>query len=461
MLTILGGVPRNGRACDGVARRDFLRIGGLVGLGGLPATTLADVLGASATVAPATAPRGPGSGPPGRRPKSVIMIYLPGGPPHQDMVDLKPDAPSEVRGEFRPIATSVPGIQVCELLPRIAGMMDKFAVIRSIVGATGDHYSFQCLTGRSHQRQPPGGWPEFGAVVSRLRGAAEAAAPPYVGLSPKMQHRPYNSGNPGFLGPAFAPFQPNGEGRGDLVLSGITLERLADRFALRRALDRFNRQADSSGMVDGMDAFQRQAVGMLTSSALAEALDVTREPQAVRDRYGKGTDKHQGDGAPRLMEQFLVARRLVEAGVRCVTVSYSFWDYHGKNFASCRENLPQLDQGVSALVEDLHQRGLAEDVTVVVWGEFGRTPKINKDAGRDHWPSVSCALLAGGGLRTGQVIGATDRVAGEVIDRPVRFEEVHATLYDRLGIDVKSTVVDLAGRPHSVTDHHPPLRELV
>jgi hypothetical protein len=339
-------------------------------------------------------------------------------------------------------------------------MMDKFAVIRSLVGATGDHYSFQCLTGRSHQRQPPGGHPEFGSVVAKLKGAARPAAPPYVGLSPRMQHRPYNSGKPGYLGPSCTPFQPNGDGAGDLVLSGLTLDRLGDRGGLVRALDSFNRTADRTGMMDGMDAFQQQAFGVLTSSALAEALDVSKEPQSVRDEYGYGTEKHQGDGAPRLMQQFLAARRLVEAGVRCVTLSYSFWDYHGNNFANCRENIPQLDQGVSALVNDIHRRGLDKDVTVIVWGEFGRTPKINKDAGRDHWPNVTCALLAGGGLRTGQVIGSTDRVAGEVKDRPVRFEEVHATLYHRLGIDHLSTVNDLSGRPQYITDHHAPLPEL-
>ncbi len=162
------------------------------------------------------------------------------------------------------------------------------------------------------------------------------------------------------------------------------------------------------------------------------------------------------------MQQFLAARRLVEAGVRCVTISFSFWDYHGSNFKLSRENLPPLDQGVTALVEDLHQRGLDKDVTVVVWGEFGRTPKINSNAGRDHWPNVSCALLAGGGLRTGQAIGATDRQAAEVADRPVRFEEVHATLYNRLGIDpLATTVHDLSGRPQYLTDHYQPLAELV
>ena len=276
-----------------------------------------------------------------------------------------------------------------------------------------------------------------------------------------MQHTPYNSGKPGFLGPAFAPFQPNGEGKDDLVLQGISLDRLADRQGLVRAFDQFKRTADASGMMDGMDAFQRQAFGVLTSSQLSEALNLEKEPPSVRDRYGAGTAQHQGDGAPRLMPQFLLARRLVEAGVRCVTLSFSFWDYHGANFANARANLPPLDQGVSALVEDLHQRGLDKDVSVVVWGEFGRTPKINAAAGRDHWPNVSCALVAGGGMRTGQVIGSTDRQAAEAKDRPVRFEEVFATLYNRLGISHETTVTDLSGRPQYITDHYQPIGELI
>jgi hypothetical protein len=448
MLSIVGGTQPRGRMCDGIARRQFLTIGGLAGLGGVGGLSMPELL------------RAESAGGTLRR-KSVIMIFLPGGPPHQDMFDLKPDAPSEVRGEFRPIATNVPGIQMCELLPRLARITDKLAIVRSIVGATGDHYSFQCMTGRSHQRQPSGGWPELGSVVAKLEGATTPATPAYVGLSPRMQHTPYNSGKPGFLGPAYAPFQPNGDAKGDLVLSGLTLERLGDRGRLQAALDTFNRKVDATGLMDGMDTFQQQAFGVLTSSALADALDVSKEPQAVRDRYGYGTEKHQGDGAPRLMQQFLAARRLVEAGVRCVTLSFSFWDYHGGNFVNCRANLPDLDQGVSALIEDLHDRGMADDVTVVVWGEFGRTPQINKDAGRDHWPNVSCALLAGGGLKTGQVIGATDRAAATVVERPVRFEEIHATLYNRLGIDHLSTIRDLTGRPQYLTDHHAPLPELV
>ena len=444
MLTILGQGVQN-RFCDRVSRRGFLRIGSLA-MGGL---AMSDILRAEAAM---------GS----RSHKAVIMVYLPGGPPHQDMFDLKPDAPAEVRGEFKPIKTNVPGIEICEHMPRLAGMMDKLVPIRTIVGATGDHYSFQCLTGRSHRRQPSGGWPELGSVVARLQGSTSPAMPPFVALSPKMQHMPYNNGKPGFLGAAYAPFQPNGEGKDDLVLQGVTLERLGDRKGLVSAFDNLNRTVDSTGMMEGMDAFQRQAFGVLTSSKLAEALNVEKEPKELRDRYGYGTPQHQGDGAPRLMQQFLMARRLVEAGVRCVTLSYSFWDFHGQNFAGARGDLPLLDQAVSALVEDLHNRGLDKDVSVVVWGEFGRTPKINAAAGRDHWPNVSCALLAGGGMHTGQAIGTTDRTAAEAKDRPVHFEEVFATLYNRLGIDAgTASVNDLSGRPQYLTDHWSPMRELI
>ncbi len=442
MLTISGG---GSRFCDGVSRRSFLRIGAL-GLGGL---TLADLLRAEDRAGA------------GRVQKSVIMVYLPGGPPHQDFVDLKPDAPSEVRGELKPIDTKVPGIQVCELLPRLAAIMDKLVVIRSIVGSDGGHDDFQCLTGRS-MRQRPGNWPSFGSVVSKLLGSTTPALPPFVGLEPVMQHRPYNSSGTGFLGPAHRSFRPNGEAKNDLVLQGITVERLADRRSLLTSLDRLRREADAGALLDGHDAFVRQAYGILTSSRLAEALDYRREDPRVVARYGKGDPSPRGDAAPRLNEQFLVARRLIEAGVRCVTVAYGFWDYHGSNFKLAREDMPMFDQALSALVEDLHQRGLDQDVSVVAWGEFGRTPQINKDAGRDHWPRVSCALLAGGGMRTGQAIGATDRLAGEAVDRPVHFGEVFATLYHNLGLDLDhTTVADLSGRPQYLVDGHKPIAEVI
>lgn len=400
----------------------------------------------------------------GRTQKSVIMIFLAGGPPHQDMFDLKMDAPSEIRGEFTPVSTNVPGIQICELFPRLARIMDKLVIIRSIVGAHGGHDALQCFTGRSPRNAPPGGWPSIGSVMTRLQGPASAGAPPFVGLSPKTAHRPWGDpGQPGFLGPGCAPFQPNGGGSGDMVLNGITLERLRDREALLGSFDRFRREAELSPGMEGLDAFTQQAFGVLTSSRLAEAMNLDKEDQGLRDRYGRGTDKLQADGAWKLLDQFLMARRLVEAGVRCVTLAFSRWDWHGNNFGRAREDFPMLDQGVSALVEDLHARGLDQDVSVVVWGEFGRTPTINKDGGRDHWPQVSCALLAGGGMRTGQVIGATDRLGGEAVERPVDFQEVFATLYHNVGIDVKNaTVADLGGRPRFLVEQEfPPMAELV
>lgn len=436
MITLLG--EGQGRFCDGISRRNFLRIGAL-SLGGL---ALPEVLRAQAQSGALSK-------------KAIIMIFLPGGPPHQDMFDLKTEAPSEIRGEFSPIRTNVSGIQICELMPRMAGMMDKLAIIRSMVGATTSHASFQCMTGHDPRgSQPPGGWPAFGSVLSKLRGPMDPALPPYVGLAPKMGHVPWSDpGKPGFLGPAHAPFLPNGDGKGDLILNGISLERLRDRRALLKSFDRFRRDADASGSMEGFDAFTQQAFGVLTSSRLAEALDLEREDPKLRDRYGRGTAANQLDGGPKLLDQFLLARRLVEAGVRCVTLAFSRWDWHSDNFKRGREDMPMLDQGVTALVEDLHQRGLDKDVSVIVWGEFGRTPKINPQGGRDHWPQVSCALLACGGMRTGQVIGSTDRLGAEAKDRPVHFQEVFATLYQNLGIDIsKVTVPDLSGRPRYLVE---------
>ena len=438
MLTIYG--PRQ-RFCDGISRRNFLKIGAL-GLGGL---TLPQLLQAEAQSGIR------------RSHKAVIMIFLPGGPSHQDIFDLKMDAPSEIRGEFKPISTNVPGIQICEHLPLLAKMMDKLVLIRSIVGATGDHYAVQCLTGRSHKNMPPGGWPCLGSTVAKLQGPLNKSIPPFVGLSPKMGHMPWaDNGQPGFLGPACAPFRPNDAGKDDLVLNGITLDRLADRKNLLASFDRFRRDVERFRTAE-------QAFGMLTSSRLLEALDIEKETAGTRARYGKGDPKNRDDGGPKLMEHMLIARRLVEAGARCVTLAFSRWDHHGDNFGALRQDLPLLDQGVSALIEDLHQRGLDKDVSVVVWGEFGRTPTINKDAGRDHWPRVSCGLLACGGIKTGQVIGATDRLGGEAIERPVQFGDVFATLYYNLGIDVsKVTVSDLSGRPQYLVDAGcAPMKELI
>ena len=400
----------------------------------------------------------------GRSHKAIIMIFLPGGPPHQDMFDLKMDAPSEIRGEFKRIPTNVPGIEICELFPRLAGMMDKFTIIRSIVGATGGHDSFQCMVGRNNKNQPQGGWPCSGSNLSSIEGPVDPSMPPFVGLAPPMGHTQWaDAGQSGYLGIAHSPFKPSGPGKTDMVLDGVTLERLSDRKGLLASFDRFRRSADSSGVMEGMDAFSRQAFGILTSSKLAKALDIQQENPRVRERYGKGIPGNVADGGPRLMEQFLMARRLVEAGARCVTLAFSRWDWHGGNFKRGRQDMPMLDQGVTALVEDLHQRGLDKDVSVVVWGEFGRTPKINKNAGRDHWPRVSCALLACGGMRTGQVIGSTTRLGEDAKDRPVHFQDVHATLYHQMGINPATTATrDLTGRPHYLVDRqYEPMKEVI
>ena len=444
-MIALPGTAR--RFCDGVSRRNFLRIGSL-GLGGLALPQLLQAESAAGLKSSQ---------------KSVIMIYLPGGPPHQDTFDLKPGAPSEIRGEFKPIPTVVPGMEICELLPRLARVADRFALVRSLADGIDDHSDFMCQTGRRKGNQPPGGWPTMGACVSRLLGPANPAVPAFVGLEPRMQHRPYNAGNAGFAGVAHDAFRPAADAKSDMVLNGITSDRLGDRRTLLKAFDQFRREVDSSGLMEGLDAFNQQAFGMLTSSELLRALDLQQEDAKVRERYGQGDPKVHGDAAPMLNEQFLVARRLVEEGARFVTVAYGFWDYHGNNFVNARNDLPLLDQALSALITDLHDRGLDKDVSVIVWSEFGRSPTINKDAGRDHWPRANCALLAGGGMKVGQVIGATDRWGGEPSERPVLFGEIFATLYQRLGIDVNQvTIPDLTGRPNFlVPEGCQPLKELI
>jgi hypothetical protein len=447
MLTIWG---QKSRYCDGITRRGFLKIGTFAF--GATTLTLADVHRAEA---------GAGSSSPH---KAVINIFLGGGPPHQDMWDLKMDAPREIRGEFRPINTSVPGIQICEVFPRIARLMDKCVVIRSMVGATGGHDAFQCTSGWAPSSLAAmGGRPALGAVVTKLRGPVDPSIPPSVGLAAPTQHRPWSDpGRPGFLGPAYAPFKPDGPGLENLRLNGVTAERMADRRALRTSFDGLRRKLDATGALGAADAATERALGVLTSSRLLEALDLSREDPRVRDRYGDGRPyRFQYDGAPTVNEHLLLARRLVEVGVRSVTLSYGRWDSHGQNFNLVRDHGAKLDQALSALIEDLEIRGMLNDVTVVVWGEFGRTPRINNGAGRDHWPQVSCALLAGGGMRTGQVIGATNRLGEYATQRPVHFGEVFATLYRNLGIDpATATINDPTGRPQHLTDR-PPLREVI
>ena len=452
MLTIHGNQASRDAFCDRISRRNLLQIGSL-GAG----LSLANLLRAEAASGIANSK------------KSVIMIYLVGGPPHQDMFDLKPDAPSEIAGPWRPTDTRVPGIQICEAFPMIARSMDKFVAIRSIVGSQSGHDAIQVFNGHDPKKpKPSGGWPQFGSAVARVQGAANPTSPPFVSLCYPCTHGPYNEPGPGFLGSSHAPFRPMGPTKKDMVLNGVTLERLGDRQQLLQGIDRLRRDIDNTRTLEGIDTYTAQAFDLLTSSKLADALDLSKEDPKVVERYGTGDETKfmDGNGAPRVPQSLLVARRLVEAGARVVTLNYSKWDWHGgpnnSIFKREAEDFPVFDQCVSALVEDLHDRGLADDCTVIIWGEFGRTPKISARVGRDHWPRVNCALMAGGGMPAGQVIGATDRLGGEAVDRPVTFPEIYATLYRNLGIDTRvATVPDLSGRPQYLIEGQArPLPEL-
>jgi hypothetical protein len=445
------------RQCDGVSRRGFLQVGGLA-LGGL---SLPQILQAESV-----SNRGARNDKPvSKSHKSVIMIYLTGGPPHQDMVDLKPDAPSDIRGEFHPIGTSIPGVQISEHMPQLAKRMDKLATIRTVVGSDGRHSSFQCVTARRFANQPAGGWPGFESIVSKLQGPAHPSVPPGVNLFMKMAHEPYNHPGSGFLGAAHQAFQPDGDARANMKLNNVSVGRLAQRRDLLSGFDQFRRNIDKQRSNTSLDPFTEQALDVLTSNRMVDALDLDKEDPKIRSSYGKDdpTALSYGNlGYQAIMSKFLMARRLVQAGARCVTATFADFDWHGANFSRGRKVLPLLDQGLAALVDDLERHGLQDDVTVVVWGEFGRTPKINKSAGRDHWSKNTFALLAGGGMPMGQVIGATNKYAEEPVDRPVHFQEVFATLYRNLGIDVaQTTITDLNGRPQYLLDAaYRPLPEL-
>jgi len=453
-------------------RRSFLQTG-LLGAGGI---TLAGLLRAEAM-----------AGVKGSQ-KAVINIHLDGGPPQMDTIDLKPAAPSEVRGEFQPIATVLPGFQVCELWPKIASIADRFAFIRSLVGSAGRHDGFQGQSGFSNRSLTTiGGRPAMGCALTKLIGSAEDPAPTFVDL---MQGRPLvrDSARPGFLGPAYKPFRPDMGAlfhreleagmKGELARQGanhttsleltgeLTEERLSGRTNLLRSLDHLRRKTDASGMMDAMDRFHQQAASILTSGSFASALDLEKEDPRVLARYTPDgaaiPGRHVTSDEPKAAQKLLLARRLIEAGVRCVSVTFSDFDTHSANFPRMRQMLPIVDHALHALVTDLEERGMLDDVSIVVWGEFGRTPKVNSKGGRDHWPRVGMAMLAGGGMNTGQVIGSTDSTASTAVSRPVSYQEVMATLYHRLGIDPgAATIKDPQGRPQYLLEERQPMEELV
>jgi len=427
MLRILG---QGTRLCDGITRREVLRVGGLA-LGGL---TLADVLRGRAN-----------AGSEGKRNKSVIMIWLRGGASHIDSYDMKPNAPIEVRGEFQPISTKLSGVQICEYLPRHAQIMDKLAIIRGIKSVDiGDHTPHYILTGFPDR----GKRPVLGSVVSYLQPRSDGI-PPYVSL---MYEPPglYDNEGPTYLGQAHRPFSPRSEGLDNLRLAkGVSLDRLQSRHDLLKQFDSLRREVEYRGQFSGLDVHTQRAIEMIASSRVRDAFDLKKEGEQKIAQYGKYS------------ENMLMARRLVEAGVPVVTLKVGDWDTHEKNFIDMRDQLPQLDQGFHALVTDLYERGLEKDVAVVLWGEFGRAPRVSRGDGRDHWPEAGAAVIAGGGFKVGQVIGETESDGGRSRNTPYTPANILSTLYRHLGIDPDTAIPDHNQRPMHVLDDRDVVRELV
>jgi uncharacterized protein (DUF1501 family) len=440
------------RYCDGISRRSFLQLGSL-GLGGL---TLADLLCSRAQAGEA-AKSSSGD-------NAVILIWLEGGPSHMDTYDLKPLSPAEYRGMFTPIATNLPGVQVTELFPEQSKVMDKLTIIRSICHRSGDHISgpHHMLTGYhgSSVRQPAPMYPSVGSITAKLRGANKPNIPAYVAIPQAVSYAGIKPGYHGaaYLGLAYNPFDAGGDpSRRNFkvpnlqVAGGLTTEMLEDRRRISEFLSNTRRKIDSSGLLNGLDRFNAQAFEMTTGEAARSAFDLSREDDALRDRYGRDL---LGQGA-------LLARRLVEAGVTFVTLISNGWDHHGGIERGLKRKLPPLDKAVAALVDDLHQRGLYERTIVIVMGEFGRTPRVNAGAGRDHWPDAMAVLVGGGGLRVGQVIGATDAKGQRPSQRPLSPKDFWATIYRKLGIDTHIAFRNPTGRPVPVLDVGAPIEELI
>ncbi len=442
MLTFWGS-PQP--CCDKIGRRNFLKIGALCA-----GPTLADLLRLRAL----------GNGAPGNPNKTVIMVYLGGGPSHIDTYDPKPDAPAEYRGEFRPIATNVPGVQLCELFPHQAALFDKLAVIRSVV-ATAEHSDSTVTTGYTEGVNRTAHHPSIGAVISKLQNRDKTGVPPFVSLPTRNGTQFEAPGDyPGYLGIAHRAFTPQGEGLKDLQqLTDVDAGRLGERRSLLSSFDSVRRDLDASGVVDGLDSYKSRAFEMVTSGTVRKALDLSLEDPRTIDRY----DANNRDFFTQGGDKFLLARRLVEVGVGCVTVGFGGYDTHASNFKVLRTKLPVIDRGMANLVQDLHDRGMDQDVAVVMWGEFGRTPKIGDATpdGRGHWPAVMSALIAGGGLRMGQVIGASTARAEVPKDRPYRVPQVLSTIYRTLGVDPAQTFLNGNGRPMPILDDREPVRELL
>ena len=451
MLTFFNGGRE--QFCDGISRRSFLRTGGLA-VGGL---ALSDLLRLKVQGAVSSARRG----------KSVIMICLGGGPSHVDTYDMKPDAASEIRGVFHPINSNVPGMQLSELLPRQAKIADKFAVVRSVTWQEPDHQRIEIFTGFPKRERRP----SFGSYVSRFAPGRDTTLPKFVSLKGDDQEIA-EAEQPLWVGAQHRAFVPNNQGLKSLeVTRQVDLSRLKSRKELLTQLDTLRREVDTSGEMGALDAFSGQALDMLTSGKARRAFDLSDEKPQTLDRYRSGGDKFMYSHSPSSpsfwdWQAFVRARRLVEAGVPFVSMQVGLWDHHCADglptlFESYRSLVPLYDNCLSALITDLHERGLHQDVCVVVWGEFGRTPRINKFGGRDHWPGAGSVLFSGGGLKMGQYVGATSSGGEYPTTRAYTPQNVLATLYHVLGIDPSTAIPDHNGRPHYLLDDRDPVKELI
>ena len=421
----------------GLSRRSFLQAGAL----GVAGFTLADYLRLAHAneLKPAKA-------------KSAIFVFLAGGPTHLDTFDLKPDAPAEIRGEFKPIDTNVPGIQISEHLPKLAKLADQYAIVRGITHTLAGHELGTSYLNSGNRPLPSLLYPGYGAVVSK-EIAGDKELPHYVAIPSTPQKA-------GYLGVRSAPLQTNDvpkpgvafSVRGISLGNGVTVEEYEKRHKLLTDLDTTFKNADESKLIDGLDQFAKQAFDMIRSPKARKAFDVSLEKPEAAAPFGVG----------RFGMSCLLATRLIEAGVRFATVTFGGWDTHTNNFKSAKENLlPQLDAGLSAMFAALKERGLLDSTVVYVVGEFGRTPKINERAGRDHWPRAMFALLAGGGIKGGQVIGKSDDKGMGPVGEGYTPDQVAATFYHTLGIDPATCLTDGSGRPMTLLDNRDPVTELL
>jgi uncharacterized protein (DUF1501 family) len=431
--------------CTGQTRREFLRVGSLSALG----LSLSQYLRLQASEA----------APANRRNVNCILMWMQGGPSHIDTLDPKPDAPAEIRGEFSTIPTRIPGCRIVEHFPLLAQQFDKLSLIRGHDPQNGSHGVADHIMMSGHRFNPATPFPCYGSVIARERGYHNGMFP-FVQLGRNIDRR-FNGGVGGFLGDQYNPFEVHEDPSAarfqvrDLSIPDqAERERLERRYSMLNEMDNYQRriEANTSPAVQARDVFYERAHALITSPAAKRAFDMDQEPGRVRDMYGRNT----------LGQSMLLARRLIEAGVHFVTITDGGWDTHTNNFRSLKDRLlPRLDRGYAALLQDLHQRGLLDNTLVVWFGDFGRTPKVNPSAGRDHWSTAGVATMGGGGVRLGQVVGATNALGEVVVDSPVRPQDLAATIYTALGVPLHTWYRSHDGRPIELVPTGRPVRQLI